>query len=124
MKTKFLSALTIMAAIPSFAFVISFTRVYEAPITHWFVIQKLIIVSLCFIGGILLWRGAKLGYQLSTIGWLTILYESFMSIYVAFQPETKEATRAAMFIMNGIFIMVGIPVLIVLIRDIMKKKKV
>jgi len=118
-KRKFLGSLTIMAAIPSLAFVIFFTTVYEASITHWFVIEKLVIIFSCIIGGILLWKGTKWGYQLSTIGWLVLIYASIMSIYVAFQPDTKEALRFTMFITDGLFIAVGIPAVVILVRDIM-----
>jgi hypothetical protein len=111
-----------MAAIPSLAFVIFFMTVYAAPITHWFVIENLVIVFSCVIGGILLWKGTKWGYQLSAIGWLVILYASIMSIYVAFQPETKEATRFTMFVKDGLFVALGIPVVVILIRDIITRK--
>jgi hypothetical protein len=110
-----------MAAIPSLVFVIFFTTVYEAPITHWFVIEKLVIIFCSIIGGILLWKGTKLGYQLSAIGWLGILYASIMSIYVAFQPDTKGALRFTMLI-NGLFIATGIPAIVVLVRDIIARK--
>lgn len=88
---------------------------------HWFVIEKLVIVFSCIIGGILLWKGTKWGYQLSTIGWLVILYASIMSIYVAFQPDTNEAARFTM-IVNGLFIVIGIPVVVILMRDIIAKQ--
>jgi hypothetical protein len=124
MKTGFLSLLTIIAAIPSLGFVIFFMRVYDAPLTHWFIMENLVIVFSCFIGGVLLWKGKKWGYRVSEIGWLIILYRSFMSIYVAFLPDTKEVTRVPMFITNAIFIVVGITVLIALIGDIVKRKHV
>lgn len=121
-KRRFLSSLTIIAAIPSFAFVIFFTTSYDAPLTHWFVIEKLVIVFSCIIGGVLLWKGSKWGYQLSVVGWLVILYASIVSIYVAFQPATKEAARFTMFIKDGLFLTIGIPVFFILVRDIITRK--
>jgi hypothetical protein len=123
MKTRrFLSTLTFIAAIPSLIFVIFFTKTYGAPLPHLFFLEKLFIVFSCIIGSILLWKGTKWGYKLSTIGWLVILYGSITSIYVAFQPDTKEATRYAMIAKDGLFLAIGIPVIVILIHDIIRKK--
>ena len=115
-KRKLLGSLTIISAIPALAFALFFTISYKASITNILVVEKMVIVICCFIGGLLLWQGKRLGYGLSAIGWLVILYTSTYSIY-------NVATRSAMLLQSGIFLAIGIPVFVILIRDIIGRKK-
>lgn len=122
-KRKLLGSLTVIAAIPALGFMMFFLVVYNASLMHWLVIEKIIIGFTCILGGVLLWQGHKWGYRLSIIGWMVILYVSFSSIYVAFQPETNEHLRLAMFSKDAIYLTVGLPALVILIRDMIKTKK-
>ena len=115
-KRNLLGSLTIIAAIPSLAYTLFFTIRYKASITNFLVVEKMIIVIFCLIRGLLLWRGKKWGLGLSTIGWLVILYTSIYGI-------CNIATRSDMLLQNGIFVAIGIPVFVILIRDIIGRKK-
>ena len=115
-KRKLLGSLTIIAAIPALAFALFFIISYKAKITNFLVIEKIVIVICCSIGGLLLWQGKRWGYGLSAIGWLLILYTSIYSIY-------NVATRSDMLLQSGIFVAIGIPVFVILIRDIIGRKK-
>ena len=115
-KRKLLGLLTIIAAIPSLAYILFFTIRYKASITNPLVMEKIVIVIFCSIGGLLLWQGKKWGFGLSAIGWLVILYTSIYGIY-------NIATRSDMFLQNGIFVAIGIPVFVILMRDIIGRKK-
>ena len=115
-KRNLLGSLTVIAAIPSLAYALHFTINYKATITNLLVIEKMVIVVCCSIGGLLLWQGKRWGYVLSAIGWLVILYTSICSIY-------NVATRDDMLLQSGIFVAIGIPVFVILIRDIIGTKK-
>ena len=119
-KRKILGTLTIIASLPALGFMLFFLVIYKAPFTHWLIIEKIVIVFSCIIGGILLWQGHKWGYRFSTIGWMMILYVSLSSVYVAFQPATKEHIRLAMFVKDAIYLSVGLPALVILVRDMIK----
>lgn len=123
-KRKLLGTVTIIAAIPALGFILFFISKYNAPLYHWFVVEKMMIGFCSIIGGILLWRGHKWGYRLSTIGWAVILYASIMSLYVAFQPEVNEQLKITMMSKDIIYLLVGIPILSILIRDIIKTRTV
>ncbi len=115
-KRKLLGSLTIIAAIPPLAYTLFFTIRYKAPITNILVVEKMVIVICCSIGGLLLWQGNKWGFGLSAIGWFVILCTSVYSIY-------NIATRSDMLLQNGIFVAIGIPVFVILIRDIIGRRK-
>ena len=115
-KRKLLGLLTIIAAIPPLAYALFFIIRYKAPITNILVVEKMVIVICCSIGGLLLWRGKRWGYALSAIGWLVILCTSIYGIY-------NIATRSDMLLQNGIFVAIGIPVFMILIIDIIGRKK-
>jgi hypothetical protein len=109
--------LTIIAVIPSLAYTLYFTIRYKAPITNILVVEKMVIVICCSIGGIPLWQGKRWGFVLSAIGWLIILCTSIYGIY-------NIATRSDFLLQNAIFVAIGIPALVILIREIFGRKKV
>ena len=116
-KRRLLGLLTIVAAIPSLAYALFFTIRYKAPITNFLVVEKIVIVICCTIGGLLLWRGKRWGLGLSAVGWLVILCTSIYGIY-------NIATRSDMLLQNGISVAIGVPVFVMLVREIIRREKV
>jgi len=122
-KRILIGSITLLAALPALFLVVMLTQYRQFPFTHWAVIEQLFIAVTCFFGGILIYPNIKWGYLLSTIGWLLLIFQSTTGVYWAFDPRTKEPQRTFMLVQNGIFVVIGIPILIILISHLMKRRK-
>jgi len=116
-KRKILGTLTILGSVPSLwlaAFLLIF---YKFSLMHWLFVEKMIIVLCCFIGGIFLWKGHRIGYLLSAVGWAFLIYVSLSSIVVAFDSEGSDRSRYLMLTKDLFYLAIGFPIFILLIYD-------
>lgn len=122
-KRQILGAVTILAALPGLLFILYFISSYNASLLHWLVIEKIITALFCFIGGGLLLKGNAWGYRLSLVGWILIIWASISSLLAAWQPVTSGQLQTNMFAKEAIYLAVGLPTVIILIREMIRIKR-
>jgi hypothetical protein len=120
-KRILIGLITLIFAIPATFVVAMLTTYKHFPITHWLIIEQILIAVSCILGALLIWSGKKLGNIIASIGWLLLLIQGVSGVYAAFDPRTKEPQHTYMLIEYGIFVLFGMPILFLLIRDLLKK---
>ena len=123
-KRRILGTITIVAAIPSLLFIIFLISKYEVSFFNWIILEKISIILSCASGGALLWKGHKWGYRFSGIGWLILIFVSVTSILAALQPETSERLKAMMYAKDSLYLIIGVPAIYILVRDMIYSKRV
>ena len=115
-KRPVLGTLTVLAAIPQILFIAMFILIYNPPITHWMIWEKITVGLCCMIGGILLWQGKIWGYYISAIGWGLLLFISIGGLFAFI----SSASQPYYYYFN---LLLGFPIFVFLIRDVFKARK-
>ena len=71
-----------------------------------------------------MWKGHKWGYRFSGIGWLILIFVSVTSILAALQPETSERLKAMMYAKDSLYLIIGVPAIYIIVRDMIYSKRV
>jgi len=127
-KRKFIGAITFLTGLPGLAVIaIMFWGEFVFSYMTLLIIAAFIFRGVCGVtGGVLLWQGKKLGYQLSILTWLYLVIIAFAATYQMF--FTDIFTSYAFTVENKMFtsffgktmgkFLWGVPILYILIRDI------
>ncbi len=121
---RILGIITVLAAVPTLAFLGYFVLSYSPPISHWLIWEKVAIGFFCLIGGIMLWKGKIWGYILSALGWGLLIFVHF-SILIASYTDLDKLKFSSYLTKNWlsvVFILSGFLIIFTLLRDILKKK--
>ena len=122
-KRKIIGTITVLVAGPNVGFMLFFVLLYQAPLFHWLVIEKFLIVVSCILGGIFLWRSSIWGHRFSIVGWILILWTSVSSMFVEVYPTTNENLKAIILSKDIIFSIFSLTILSILLGDIIRQKR-
>lgn len=117
---RIIGLITITAAIPHIGFMIFFIFANHASITHWIVIEKLLIGITSITGGVLLWREGVWGHRLSIISWTLILFASLSALYVGLFHTSNVNAQIVLLTKDIVVSLIGTITLFILVRDLIK----
>ena len=132
-KRKFVGFMTILWGVPGLAGMLLFMNGFdELSFLVFLALLAVIFRGLCgVVGGVLLWRGSKLGYQLSLVMWMYMLvvgliafYQLFTGPYFTsfeFTPDNQLFWSA--FGKNGGKLIWGVPFIYILIKSLFESRK-
>ena len=105
-----LGAFTILVALVPLLFVAIFVGVHDAPLTHWFVIQRLVLFAALVIAGALLLVGHRHGYVVALTAWTLRTIDSIAGVVVLWPaPDYWYAAAQDFFYLGA-----GVPILVFL----------
>jgi uncharacterized membrane protein YkgB len=105
-----LGAFTILVALVPLLFVVIFVGVHDAPLTNWFVIQRLVLFAVLVIAGALLLVGHQHGYVVALTAWTLRIIDSIAGVVVLWPaPDYWYAATQDFF-----YLAAGVPILVFL----------
>jgi len=127
-KRQFIGFMTILAGLPGLGgLLLLLNDIGEINFTLIMVILAVLCRGFCGVaGGVLLWRGNKLGYQLSTVAWGFMVIVAFMAFYqlftgpyfTSFEFTSENKLFWSVFGKSAGKLLWGIPFLYIMIRDL------
>ena len=134
-KRRVIGCVTILSGLLSIFWVLLSLDLEGTTLSN--VIDFLLQICAGIAGGVLLWRGSKLGYQLSIVSWSYLIIKSLMSLkntiaFLLYRPLTNKilSDSEAMSIMDEFYIqmaakdvgkiILGVFFLVILVRDLVR----
>ncbi len=127
-KRKFVGFMTVLGGVPGlFGIVILLNGLGELSFLVFMAILAVLCRGLCgVVGGILIWRGSKLGYQLSAVMWCYMVVVGLMAFYqlftgpyfTSFEFSTENQVFWSAFGKSAGKLLWGIPFLYLILKDL------
>jgi hypothetical protein len=126
-KHPWLGVITILVTVPSLLFLYYFIPQHQPPLLHWFVLEKALVSALGIVGGVLLWRGNIWGHRLALVAWMLVSLISIANLVALYQawgtPDVGGSVAITWLRKDAIYLMCATPMLFVLVRDLIAKKR-